>query len=82
MELRPVRELQTDAGKREADHLSDLGVKDSSMVVLIDDDGAEMVTVNPWIYRRLTSKVGQANVFNPDYAVGDGEREAQGKHSG
>lgn len=77
MELRPVRELRTDAGKREADHLSDLGVKDSSMVVLIDDDGAELVTVNPWVYKRLTSKVGQANVFNPDYVAPDGVGEAK-----
>lgn len=72
MELRRINEIRTDAGKREADHLSDLGVKDSSMVILVDDDGTELVTVNPWVYKRLTSKVGQANVFNPDYAVGDG----------
>lgn len=67
MELRPINELTTQAGKREADHLSDLGVKDSSMVVLIDDDGAEMVTVNPWVYKRLTSRVGVRGVF----AVGE-----------
>lgn len=63
MELRPISELQTEAGKRTAGHLSDLGVKDSSMAVLIDDDGAELVTMNAWIYTRLTSKVGTVGVF-------------------
>ncbi len=77
MELRPVWELRTDVGKREADRLSDLGVTDPSMVVLIDDDGAEMVTLAPWTYKRLTSIVGQANVFNPDHVVEDGEGEAE-----
>lgn len=77
MELRLVRELRTEDGKREVDRLSDLGVKDSSMIVLVDDDSAELVTVTPWVYKRLTSKVGQANVFNPDYVAEDGAGEAK-----
>ncbi len=77
MELRPVWELRTDVGKREADRLSDLGVKDSSMVVLIDDDGAELVALTPWTYKRLTSIVGQDNVFNPDHRIEGGEGEGE-----
>lgn len=63
MELRPVGELATEAGKRMADHLSDLGVKDSSMAFYVADDGAEMVSVTAWTYKRLTSKVGIQGVF-------------------
>ncbi len=77
MELRPIWELQTDVGKREADCLSDLGVKDSSMVVLVDDDGVELVTLAPWTYKRLTSIVGQANVFNLDHRIEGGEGETE-----
>ena len=67
MELRPIRELKTAEAKREADHLSDLNVKDSSMICLIDDDGLELVTLTPWTYARIASKVGQVNVFNSNY---------------
>lgn len=63
MELHPIGELRTDEGKRMADHLSDLGVKDSSMLFVVDEDGAELVSVNAWVYRRLTSKVGIQGVF-------------------
>lgn len=78
MELRPVNELRTKAGLRMADHLSDLGVKDSSMPFIVDDNGEELVTLTPSTYKRLTSKVGQANVFNPDYVVENGKGEAKG----
>jgi hypothetical protein len=67
MEMRPVGELQTEDGKRMADHLSDLGVKDSSMAFIVGDDGAELVTVSAWIYKRLTSEAGIDGVF----AVGE-----------
>lgn len=63
MELRPVSELKTKDGLREADHLSDLGVEDSSMPFVVDDDGAELVTLTPSTYKRLTSKVGITGVF-------------------
>lgn len=63
MELRPICELQTDAGKREADHLSDLGVKDSSMAFYVAEDGAEVVSVRVRTYQNLTSKVGIVGVF-------------------
>lgn len=69
-------DFDKDAGKREADHLFDLGDKDFSMAVLIDYDGAELVPLNQWAYRWLTSKVGQVNVFTPDSAT-DGKGEAK-----
>lgn len=77
MELRPIRELRTEEGRREADHLSDFGVKDSSMAFIVDENGVELVTLTPSTYKRLTSKVGQANVFNPDYVAEDGDSDGK-----
>lgn len=63
MELYPIRELQTEAGKRMADHLSDLGVKDSSMAFYIGEGGEEVVSVTAGVYKRLASRVGIHDVF-------------------
>lgn len=63
MEIHPVSELKTAHGKRQADHLADLDVSDRSMAFYVDSDGVEVVTVNAWIYKRLTSKAGIKGVF-------------------